>query len=430
MAAHRPVIYLHIGAMKTGTTHLQELMTANADSLRDAGYLFPLTRGRYSQTLAARDILNMTGDAVTLEKARGEWARTRELMMSFDGHASVFSMEFLSFARKRLARRVVESLEGAEVHGILTVRDAAKAIPAQWQQAMQSQRTTPWSDFVEQIMADPPDMTTWGARTFRRAQDIPRMLSAWVPHIPPERFTVVTVPGPGSPRSLLWERFAGVIGIDPATASKPAPKSNESIGAASAELMRRLNEQLEDVPISDYRGTMRHTLSIKMLADRAAAEGKAPTNAAFRQFAANVNEQTRAAIESQGVKVVGDLDDLPTHVEPTPDELASTRLPSPDESELLAAAAHAMPQMREVVSSRARALRKRRQRISVRKVLAEIPDAPDETAARERWEASDDPAGTAVRELAATCRTAIDLGGRLRDLSGGSETTGRRFRWK
>lgn len=430
MAADRPVVYLHIGAMKTGTTHLQELMTANADSLLDAGFLFPLTQGRYSQTLAARDVLNMRGDAVTLEKARGEWSRTSKQMLTFDGKASVFSMEFLSFARRRLARRVVESLEGAEVHGILTVRDAASAIPAQWQQAMQSQRTTSWSDFVEQIMADPPDMTTWGARTFRRTQDIPRMLSAWVPHIPPERFTVVTVPRPGSPRSLLWERFAGVVGVDPGVASKPAPKSNESIGAASAELMRRLNEKLMDVPISDYRGTMRHTLSIKMLADRAASEGKAPTNAAFREFAASVNERTRAAIESLGVNVAGDLDDLPIDVEPAPDEPEATRLPAPDATELLAAAAYAMPQMREVVSSRARALRKRRQKISVREVMAEIPEAPNETAVRERWEASEDPGETAVRELAATCRTAIELGCRLRDLSGGTETTGRRYRWK
>ncbi|MGH3358210.1 MAG: hypothetical protein ACRDO7_05370 [Nocardioidaceae bacterium] len=429
MAADRPVIYLHIGAMKTGTTHLQELLTANADALRSSGYLFPLTRGRYSQTLAARDVLNMSGDAVTLEKARGEWGRTSELMMNFEGEASVFSMEFLSFARRRAAGRIVKSLEGAEVHGILTVRDAASAIPAQWQQAMQSQRTTSWNDFVEQIMADPPDYDSWGAKTFRRAQDIPRMLRAWLPHIPPERFTVVTLPRPGSPRSLLWERFASTIGIDPQTASKPAPKSNESIGAASAELMRRVNEQLDDIRISDYRGTMRHTLSIKILSDRASTEGKAPTNAAFRAFAAGVNERTRAAIESSGVRVVGDLDDLPTDVESARTGEGDA-LPSPDESEVVAAAAYALPRMRDVVSSRAKALRRTGEKISARKVLADLPEAPDEPAVIARWNASSDATETAVADLTATCRTAIDLGCRLRDASGGSESGGRRFRWK
>ena len=37
----RPRVYLHIGAMKTGTTLLQRLMVANLQSLADAGYLFP-----------------------------------------------------------------------------------------------------------------------------------------------------------------------------------------------------------------------------------------------------------------------------------------------------------------------------------------------------------------------------------------------------
>lgn len=261
MAAHRPVIYLHIGAMKTGTTYLQALLNANADALRDTGYLYPGQRGRYSQSLAARDVLNMTGDTVALQKARGEWDRIREEMLDFEGNASVFSKEFLSFARKDLAGTVVDSLDSAQVHGILTVRDAAATTPAQWQQGMQSKNTTSWAQFVDQITAEPPDAGTWGVKTFRRAQDIPRMLNAWLAHIPPERFTVVTVPGRGSPRRLLWERFAEANGVDPAVASRSAPRRNESIGAASAELLRRLNERLTDVRVSDYRPTMTNTLA-------------------------------------------------------------------------------------------------------------------------------------------------------------------------
>ena len=37
----RPRIYLHIGAMKSGTTFLQALMSANRESLFRAGYAFP-----------------------------------------------------------------------------------------------------------------------------------------------------------------------------------------------------------------------------------------------------------------------------------------------------------------------------------------------------------------------------------------------------
>ncbi|UYM07069.1 hypothetical protein [Solicola gregarius] len=412
MPRERPVIHLHIGAMKTGTTHLQELMTANADELAAAGCLFPVTKGRYSQTLAARDVMNMTADDVTLRRARGEWDRVVQEMLSYDGRAAIFSMEFLSFARRRPAGRIVGSFGDAPVHGILTVRDAATAIPAQWQQAMQSQRTTPWHEFAGQVIANPPDYSAAGARTFRRTQDIPRMLSAWLPHIPPEQFTVVTLPRPGAPRHLLWERFAAAVDLDPAVAKRSAPRNNESIGAASAELIRRINERLSDIAISDYRGTMRHALAIKILSDRVSTEGKAPVNNAFLEFAAAANARARAAIEESGVRVIGDLDDLPVEA-PAP-SLDDTALDSPSDADVIDAAAYAMPRMRRVVAQRAKQLRRAHQKVSVRKVLADLPEARDAEAVTKRWTSAADPAEAAVTDLTAMCRAAIDLGIRLR----------------
>ncbi|UPK74765.1 hypothetical protein MU582_20385 [Nocardioidaceae bacterium SCSIO 66511] len=407
-----PAVHLHIGAMKTGTTHLQELMTVNAPKLAAAGCLFPVDNGRYTQTLAARDVMNMTADQVTLRRAKGEWDRVVAEMLAYEGDSAIFSMEFLSFARRRLAGTIAGSFGDAPVHGILTVRDAATAIPAQWQQAMQSKRTTPWHEFVNQIIANPPDYSAAGARTFRRTQDIPRMLSAWLPHIPPERFTVVTLPRPGSPRHLLWERFATAIGVDPAVASKEAPRNNESIGAASAELIRRINERLDDVDISDYRGTMRHTLAVKILSDRAATEGKAPVNTAFLEFAAAANARARAAIEESGVRVIGDLDDLPVEA-PAP-SLDDVELSSPADDDVVAAAAYAMPRMRKAVAQRVKTLRKSGVKASSRKTLAALPDARDESTLLVRWKESGDPAEAAVSDLTAMCREAIELGIKLR----------------
>ena len=40
-SASEPVVFLHIGAMKTGTTFLQQLMSANKEDLLKAGFLFP-----------------------------------------------------------------------------------------------------------------------------------------------------------------------------------------------------------------------------------------------------------------------------------------------------------------------------------------------------------------------------------------------------
>ena len=52
MTAARPTIYLHIGAMKTGTTFLQKLMFANQDNLRAAGCLVA-GESTHEQALAA-----------------------------------------------------------------------------------------------------------------------------------------------------------------------------------------------------------------------------------------------------------------------------------------------------------------------------------------------------------------------------------------
>jgi len=400
--------------MKTGTTHLQELMVANADELDSAGFRFPLNNGRYNQTLAVRDVLNMTGDPITLKKSRGEWERTVERLTTYDGTASIFSMEFLSFANPRNAGRVVGSFEGSDLRLILTVRDAASAIPAQWQQAMQSQRTTSWREFVEQLRAREPDPSSWGAKTFRRTQDIPRMLDAWLAQVPPDRFTVITVPPSSAPRSLLWERFAAAVELDPAVAVHEAPRNNESIGATSAELLRRINENLMDIPISDYRGTMRHVLAHRILSDRASAEGKAPLSASFREFAAEANARARAAIAESGVQVIGELDDLPDEAPPSPP--ADPDVPIASDEDLLEAAAYAMPKIRRTVEQRAKQVRRDRlSSMSARQILSDLPKIRDENDALHRWKQSSDPTAAAVEDMTLVCRKGITLGVELRE---------------
>ncbi|MGH3358211.1 MAG: hypothetical protein ACRDO7_05375, partial [Nocardioidaceae bacterium] len=162
-----PRIYLHIGAMKTGTKHLQNLMEVNADSLARAGYLFPVEHGWSDQVFATREILRMTGDARVRRRAEGKWDRVATQMLDHDGPASIFSMEFLSFAHRPGVRRIARSLEAADVHVILTVRDAIGVIPAQWQTSARNGHTASWREFAEQVMADPPDPKSTGHKVFQ-----------------------------------------------------------------------------------------------------------------------------------------------------------------------------------------------------------------------------------------------------------------------
>jgi hypothetical protein len=62
MAARTPVIYLHVGAMKTGTSYLQQLMFDNKDALLGQGVLFPGEHPRSAQVIAVRDVLGLRTD--------------------------------------------------------------------------------------------------------------------------------------------------------------------------------------------------------------------------------------------------------------------------------------------------------------------------------------------------------------------------------
>ena len=137
--------------MKTGTTFLQSLMDANRDQLAQAGYLFAGDRW-LEQDRAVRDILRLNRrDPRLRAQSEGMWRKLRDQMVQHPGRASVLSMEFLSFATPDQAAQVVRSLEPADVHVILTVRDAVQAIPAQWQTSCRNGGTVPWPTFLDGV---------------------------------------------------------------------------------------------------------------------------------------------------------------------------------------------------------------------------------------------------------------------------------------
>ena len=71
--AARPVVYLHIGAMKTGTTYLQQLVYANRKSLRGAGLVLPGSNwGR--QVRGVQDVMRLgRRDPHIRRQSRGAW---------------------------------------------------------------------------------------------------------------------------------------------------------------------------------------------------------------------------------------------------------------------------------------------------------------------------------------------------------------------
>ena len=147
----RPVVFLHIGPMKTGTSYVQNLMAANRERLQTAGHLFP--GGSWDrQVRGVQDVLRRTRhDPQVRAAAQGAWAALAREVLEYDGHASIVSVEFLSFAGRAGVSRVLRSLDAAEVHVVLTVRDVTAIIPSRWPTEVHNGSTVSWPAYTRAL---------------------------------------------------------------------------------------------------------------------------------------------------------------------------------------------------------------------------------------------------------------------------------------
>jgi hypothetical protein len=398
--------------MKTGTTYLQDLMQANRRELADAGFLFPGDRWA-DQSLAVQDVLGFgADDPRALAATRGRWAAMASEMLEHRGTASILSMEFLSFADTDAAERVVTSLADADVHVVLTVRDAARTIPAQWQTACRNGGKVPYRRFVYGVRAAlDPDQEAGGraAQMFRRTQGVTRMLDVWVPLVGKNRVHVVTVPPPGSDPKLLWRRFAEVVGVPPEVAVRPVPNNNTSLGHASTELLRLVNAEIGKIPRLDYIAVIKGPLARKILGTRATQEAPLRLHRRGHAFAARWNGRVRASFAAHDVHVVGDLDDLPT-ARPAPD-LPKT-LAQPGDRELLAAAATARDGLHEYLDH-LRVTLETRDPGPQKPAQTFDPSGDWSTTTAKHWDAHAEPVAAAVAELAEIIREGVSLARRI-----------------
>jgi hypothetical protein len=158
-------------------------------------------------------------------------------------------------------------------------------------------------------------MSVWNWRTL----DLRLVLERWGPTVPAQRVHVLPLPPPGSPRTLLWQRFAGLVGLDPDSFDLSATFPNESMGVAEAETLRRINDHLKDEDFErpfDRGVYIRTVLADERLATR---EGEKywPTDDILAECRRRAGDAV-AHVEAAGYDVIGDLGDLlvPETLEP------------------------------------------------------------------------------------------------------------------
>jgi len=300
-------VIVHVGAPKTGTSFVQDLLFGARDRLTEQGICYPADRFD-AHFLAALDLMQLSWGGLERE-AVGAWDRLAAQVRACPDTAIV-SHEILATASRAQVARALASLDdgGTEIHVVLSARDLVRQIPAEWQENVKHRRTTSYADFLAHLQD--PSRQQGVAAWFWGVQEVPDILDRWGSTLPRERVHLVTVPPAGAPRDLLWQRFSRVLGLDPAEFPLDDVRTNPSLGVAEVAVVRRLNEQVNEVvPNHHYRAIVREALVHQSLsADRRSARLSVPPD--VWEWAAQLSRQWVTELALRGYDVVGDLDDL------------------------------------------------------------------------------------------------------------------------
>ena len=297
-------LVLHIGSMKSGTSFIQNVLGDNKDRLAEQGVLFAGPRWKF-QVKAVQELIGRGGREQEPLDPAGPWQALADEVNAWSGTA-VISMEFLGPRSAEKIAQIRDSFPDTEVEAVLTCRDLARNIPAMWLESTQNGSTTGWSDYLDAVRTE--DRGTQAGRNFWRQQAIPAIAKRWSQGLD-GRLTLVTVPQKGAPPGLLWERFAGVLGVAPDGVDLEV-RANPSIGLATALVLLQLNQQLQEddgtMP-RHYDRYVKHFLAKRGLVARQGDEPKLGLDA---DWVRKRGEQQVKRLKSDGHRVVGDLDEL------------------------------------------------------------------------------------------------------------------------
>lgn len=297
-------VVLHIGAMKSGTSTIQHQLQHHHPLLAEQGFCFPGRRWR-QQILGVLDVLDQQRDGQVVPGSEGAWQRLLDELEAHDG-TGLISMEFLGPTPPDYIEKVVTSLAPAHVEVVLTLRDLGRNVPAMWQEGLKNRATWTWPEYLADV-ASTEKPRKGHARRFWRQMNYPFIASKWIDVVGVDNLTVVTVPHPGAPSRVLWDRFCSVVGLDP----EPFPDAeaqNVSLSAASAQVLRALNEALPaELSLFDYQKVVKHQLAKQGLLAPAGAHERIGFDADWVDARAD-RQITR--LRELGVRVVGDLEEL------------------------------------------------------------------------------------------------------------------------
>jgi hypothetical protein len=310
MSASARRCFLHVGSPKTGTSYLQSVLWNSRPALAEQGLELPLRPAdHFRLTLALRELLDEQMDPPA---SFNVLERLGDAVQRSSAERLLISHELLSPVSAERAHVLHDLLSDFEVHVVITARDLARQVPAEWQQSVKHRSTRTYEDFLGALVRGKPPH-------FWAVQDFADVASRWRGDLPAERVHIVTVPQGKAPPGTLLQRFCSVIGVDPSPLDTHARRANPSMGAEQAELLRRVNLALGDRlphPRAGYARVAKDHLGDRILAAQSGQPLRLPRR--LEGWAHDTSLDMVARVREAGYDVVGDLHEL---VSPAPTDI-------------------------------------------------------------------------------------------------------------
>ncbi|GAA4967747.1 hypothetical protein [Actinoplanes utahensis] len=305
-------VFVHIGAPKTGSTFVQNMLFDNAGRLERIGIHLPVSFAAQDQAMT--DLREVPWRDPQLYWT---WERMLEKVRRCPGDV-ILTSEGFGGATTEQARRAVESLLPAEVHVVVAARDLWRTLPSMWQQSIRARSTWSFEEFLGRV-------ETGRYEGFWEHYTANRMFFRWGDLVPAAQRHLITVPPPGAPHDLLWRRFAGVVGIPDGVCEETAPVANPSLGAPEIEVLRRVNGALGELypHRMPYQRVVQHHL-IKAVLQKRDNHVRFGVGLNRAEWVTELAEQQIKELRDYPCHIVGELDELrPTAMTDSrsPDEL-------------------------------------------------------------------------------------------------------------
>jgi len=329
-------VFMHVGAPKTGTTYLQGILWANRPALKSAG-LHVVGQGRGDHYRGGHDLRDLPYNPKDPRPDwTGAWDVLAGLATNSDAPNVVISDEHLAALTPEQVKRAVEALAPREVHVVYATRNLARLLPSEWQEYVKHRSPLPFDEWSQKVFAS---RQRGPGKWFWSVHDPVEVVERWSTGVDPTHIHVITLPPPGADKNELWNRFATVVGVDPAAATVFDVTGNDSLGYAETEVLRRVNIALpEQFPRWHHTGLARDVLATKILSPRSKT-GRPQLPPKIQQRVLARSQKSIDGLASLDCEIVGNLNEIRI------DEDLSTGQPAPSDAEMLDAAVDAIAGM-------------------------------------------------------------------------------------